>query len=236
MTTQPTLWLAFLAGLLSFISPCVLPLYPSYISYISGVTYGGSGQHTFQDRMHALSHTFFFVLGFAIIFFALGLSASLIGQLFIDYRNIIRIVGGVIVIVMGVVLSGLYEPKWLMMERKWEYRKGGVSYLASLLVGISFAAGWTPCIGPILSSILLLVAAQSTQGIPLILAYIVGFALPFFILAGTLASVRGLARYGSVISRAGGYLMIVMGVLLATNWIAQITTLLIQLYGGVTTL
>ncbi|RIV21841.1 cytochrome c biogenesis protein CcdA [Alicyclobacillaceae bacterium I2511] len=234
MTAQPTLWLAFVAGLLSFASPCVLPLFPSYISYISGVAYAGGGSHTLQDRMQALSHTFFFVMGFAVVFFALGLSASLIGRLFTDYRNVIRMAGGIVVIAMGVVLSGLYEPKWLMMERKWEYRRGRVSYLASLFVGVSFAAGWTPCIGPILSAILLLVAAQSAQGIPLILAYIVGFALPFFVLAGTLTSVRGLARYGSVISKVGGYLMIVMGILLVTNWIARITTWLIQLYGGVT--
>lgn len=234
MGSHPTLWLAFAAGFLSFISPCVLPLYPSYISYITGVTFAGGQGQTLNHRIKALTHTFFFVLGFAIIFLALGLSATLLGQVFIDYRNVIRIVGGIIVLVMGLTLTGLVTPKWLMMEKKWEYRGGKAGYVTSVLIGISFAAGWTPCIGPILASVLVLSATQSSFGMALILAYILGFAIPFFILAFTMGSVRKLARYGAILSKVGGYLMIFMGFLLASNMMSKITIWLIKLYGGFT--
>lgn len=232
--THPTLWLTFVAGVLSFLSPCCLPLYPTYISYISGVTFSTGQQQSASRRLRAFTHTVFFVIGFSIIFFALGLSATLIGQFFAEYRNVIRIVGGVIVIVMGLALSGLLTPKWLMMEKKWEFRGEGTSYLGSVLVGISFAAGWTPCIGPILAAVLVMSATQSAFGISLILAYIVGFAIPFFILGMTLGSVRKLAKYGAILSKIGGYFMIVLGILLVTNSMTRITVWLIQLYGGFT--
>ncbi|WP_206915821.1 cytochrome c biogenesis CcdA family protein [Alicyclobacillus suci] len=232
--THPTLWLAFIAGVLSFLSPCCLPLYPSYISYISGVTFNKSGEQSVNHRLRAVTHTLFFILGFSIIFFALGLSATLIGQLFVDYRDVIRIVGGIIVIVMGLTLSGLLTPKWLLMEKKWEFKGEGTSYLGSVLVGISFAAGWSPCIGPILAAVLVMSATQSALGIALILAYIVGFAIPFFILGLTLGSVRKLAKYGAVLSKIGGYIMILLGALLLTNSMTRITVWLIKLYGGFT--
>ncbi|QSO52277.1 cytochrome c biogenesis protein CcdA [Alicyclobacillus curvatus] len=234
MGAHPTLWLAFAAGLLSFISPCCVPLYPSYISYISGVTFAPGTAHSFRSRLKALSHTAFFVLGFSIIFFALGLSATAVGRLFIQYRDLIRVLGGIVIILMGLVLSELVKPKWLMMEKRWEYRKSKGSYVTSVLVGMSFAAGWTPCVGPILASVLVLSATQSTMGISLILMYIAGFALPFFALGFTLASVRKLARYGAVLSKISGYILIVMGVLLATNTLTRITVWLIRLYGGFT--
>ncbi len=176
----------------------------------------------------------FFIIGFSIIFLALGLSATLIGQLFVGYRNVIRIVGGIIVIVMGLALSGLLRPKWLMVEKKWEFRGEGTSYLGSVLVGISFAAGWSPCIGPILSAVLVMSATESAMGISLITAYIVGFAIPFFILGLTLGSVRKLAKYGAILSKIGGYIMVLLGVLLLTNSMSRITVWLIKLYGGFT--
>jgi cytochrome c-type biogenesis protein len=231
---HPTLWLAFIAGLLSFISPCCLPLYPSYISYISGVTFSGNERHVLAHRLKALTHTLFFVLGFSIVFLALGLSASALGQVFIAHRALIRIIGGAIIILMGLSLSGLLTPKWLMMEKKWEYRKTGVGYGGSVLVGISFAAGWTPCIGPILASVLVMSADQPSAGLALILAYIAGFSIPFFILAFTLGSVRKLVSYGALLSKIGGYLMIGLGILLITNLMTTITVGLIRLYGGFT--
>ncbi|WP_439097678.1 cytochrome c biogenesis CcdA family protein [Ferroacidibacillus organovorans] len=226
--------LSFIAGVLSFLSPCCLPLYPSYISYISGVTFSPTETHTLNHRMKAVTHTLFFILGFSIIFFALGLSATLVGQVFVGYRNVIRIVGGVVVIIMGLALSGLLTPKWLMMEKRWEYKGKKTGYFGSVLVGISFAAGWSPCIGPILGAVLVLSASQSAYGVSLIMAYIVGFAIPFLILGASLGSVRKLTKYGALLSKIGGYIMIVMGVLLLTNMLSRITILLIRLYGGFT--
>lgn len=234
MEAQPTIWLSFVAGFLSFLSPCCLPLYPSYISYLSGVTFAKTEETTWNHRLKALSHTFFFVAGFSLVFFALGLSASLIGQIFIAYRNEIRIVGGAILVFLGLVLSQLIKPQWLMREKKWEYHHSESSYLGSLLVGISFAAGWTPCIGPILGSILVITATQPGSGVLFITSYILGFAIPFFILAFTLGSVRKLTRYAALLSKIGGYLMIVFGLMLMSNTMAKITVWLIRLYGGFT--
>lgn len=234
MIEQPTIWLSFIAGLLSFLSPCCLPLYPAYISYISGITFSEAEEATLSRRIKALAHTFFFVAGFSLVFFALGLSATFIGHFFVAYRNEIRIVGGAIIVFLGLVLSQLIKPKWLMMEKKWEYQLSHSGYLGSVLVGISFAAGWTPCIGPILGSVLVVSATQPASGIPLIITYILGFALPFFILAFTLGSVRKLTRYAALLSKIGGYLMIVIGLLLMSNMMSKITIWLIRLFGGFT--
>ncbi|GGI96663.1 cytochrome C biogenesis protein CcdA [Alicyclobacillus cellulosilyticus] len=234
VATHPTLWLAFLAGMLSFLSPCCLPLYPSYISYISGVTFGADEKYAFNHRLRALTHTFCFIVGFSIIFYALGMSASLFGQVFVNYRSAIRMVGGIIVFFMGLFLTGLVTPKWMLMERKWAFQATKTSYIASILVGVSFAAGWSPCIGPILAAVLVMAATQSMLGLTLITAYILGFALPFFILGFTLGSVRKLAQYGAVLTKAGGYVMMVLGLLLMTNTMSKITVVLIKLYGGFT--
>lgn len=231
---QPTLGLAFIAGLLSFISPCCLPLYPSYISYLTGMTFLGGGKQSLAQRLKALTHTLFFVIGFSVVFLVLGLSATVLGQIFINHRALIRISGGGIVLLMGLSLSGLLTPQWLMREKKWAYRSSGVSYGASVLVGISFAAGWTPCIGPILASVLVMSASQPAAGLALILAYIVGFSVPFFILAFTLGSVRKLAPYGALLSKISGYLLIGLGILLITNLANVLTIRLIRLYGGFT--
>jgi cytochrome c-type biogenesis protein len=229
---HPTLWLAFSAGLLSFISPCCLPLYPAYISYISGITYSPNETHILAQRLKALTHTLFFVIGFSIVFLALGMSATVLGQVFITNRTLIRIIGGGIVLLMGLSLSGLLTPQWLMMEKKWQYHQTGVSYGGSVLVGISFAAGWTPCIGPILASVLVMSAEHPSTGLTLILAYIVGFSVPFFILAFTLSSVRRLVPYGAMLSKISGYLLIGLGILLITDLLTTITVGLNRLYGG----
>lgn len=234
MSVHPTVWISLAAGLLSFISPCCLPLYPAYISYISGVSFREQETHSLSQRFRALSHTVCFVIGFSLIFFALGLSATLFGQAFVQYRTQMQVIGGLLVAVMGLFLSGLISPQFLMMERKWTYQSRTTGYMGSILVGISFAAGWTPCIGPILASILVLSATQTGAGLSLIVAYVVGFSVPFFVMAFALASLKGWARWGAKLSHIGGYLMIVLGILLMTHTMTKITVWLIRLYGGFT--
>lgn len=234
MEAAPSVWLAFLAGLLSFVSPCCLPLYPTYISYISGVSFerGADRVVTRDVRRRALSHALFFVLGFSVIFVALGASASLIGILFAQYHTLVSQIGGVIVIVMGLVLLGVIRPSFLMREVKWHARSRPGGYLGAFVVGLSFAAGWTPCIGPILASVIAIAATSQASGMLLLFVYTVGFAVPFLLLAYTLGSVRWLQRYSGIISRVGGGIMIVMGVLLLTGQLTLITQWLIRLYGG----
>lgn len=233
MGTAPTIWLSFLAGLLSFISPCCLPLYPSYISYISGVSYDRAGGALTQDvRRRALGHAVFFVLGFSVIFIALGASASLLGVLFAEYRSVVSEIGGLIIVVMGLILMGILKFGWLMREFKWNVQVKPPGYLGAFVVGVSFAAGWTPCIGPILGSVIALAATSEANGMFLMAFYALGFAIPFLILAFTMGSVRWIARYSHRISQVGGAVMVVMGVLLMTGKLSTLTAWLIQLYGG----
>ncbi|WP_459863384.1 cytochrome c biogenesis CcdA family protein [Calditerricola yamamurae] len=229
-----TLVLAFGAGFLSFLSPCCLPLYPSYLSYITGISGAQIREDLALFRRGAILHTLFFMLGFSVIFFALGLSATALGSLFSRYQDLIRQLGGLLIVTMGLFLLGVLPLKWLYREKRWEPARRSAGYVGSFLVGISFAAGWTPCIGPILTAILTLSAANPAKGVPLITAYIAGFALPFFIMSFFLGRLRILARISEPLMKVGGAVMIVMGILLYTNQLSRITIWLIDLYGGFT--
>ncbi|MFC4767711.1 cytochrome c biogenesis CcdA family protein [Effusibacillus consociatus] len=234
--SNPNFLVAFAAGILSFLSPCCLPLYPSYISYITGISYDRmSGERDkFQIRRTALVHSLFFVLGFSIIFVALGFGAGFIGRFFIQYQDLIRQIGGIVIIVMGLFLAGILKWESLLKERKWHLRNKPAGYLGSMLVGISFSAGWTPCIGPILTAVLAVAATDPANGVWLMAAYSLGFAIPFLILAYSLGSVRWLLKYSGVIARIGGIVMVIMGILLYTNAMTAITAYLIRLFGGFT--
>lgn len=183
-------------------------------------------------RARALKHALFFVFGFSIIFVALGMSASLLGSLFAMYKNEVRIAGGVLVILMGLFLAGVIKADVLYKQKKWNLSSKPAGYLGSMLVGVSFAAGWTPCVGPILASVLVLASTEPANGLALMATYTLGFALPFLVLAYTLGSVRWIMRYSERISKFGGWLMVVMGLLLVTNWIGKLTAWLIGLFGG----
>ncbi len=188
----------------------------------------------FAIRRMALVHSLFFVLGFSVIFVALGASAGLVGRLFVQYKDLIRQIGGIVIIVMGLFLAGVIKWESLMKERKWHLRNKPAGYFGSLLVGISFSAGWTPCIGPILASVLAIAATDPANGTRLMIAYSLGFAIPFLILAYSLGSVRWLLKYSGVIARIGGIVMVLMGILLYTNAMTAITIYLVRLFGGFT--
>ena len=236
-TSNPTFLIAFLAGLLSFVSPCCLPLYPSYLSYITGVSYDNLfGQRDQREiRRKVLMHSIFFVIGFSIIFIALGFSAGMVGSFFVQYQDLIRKIGGIMIILMGLFLSGIIRIDFLLRQVKLEVKtKKPASYFGAVLVGISFAAGWTPCIGPILASILMLAMNNPVSGGSLMLFYSLGFAIPFLVMAYTLGSVRWLLKYSETISKIGGIGMVLMGILLFTNAMTTLTNWLISMFGGFT--
>ncbi|PWI56946.1 cytochrome c biogenesis CcdA family protein [Sulfoacidibacillus thermotolerans] len=234
MSSTPTIWIAFLAGLASFVSPCTLPLYPSYISYISGVSYDRRQSQlvTSAVRRKALAHAVFFVLGFSVIFIALGASANLIGFLFAQYRSLLSEIGGVIVIFMGLILLKVVKFDMLMREAKWHAKVKPAGYLGAFVIGVSFSAGWTPCIGPILASVIAIAATSQVNGAMLMTAYALGFAIPFLILAYTLGSVRFLQRYSEPISRIGGAVLVLMGVLLLTHRLEVLTSWMTRMFGA----
>ncbi|GIM46213.1 cytochrome C biogenesis protein CcdA [Collibacillus ludicampi] len=234
MGTAPSFYLAFIAGILSFISPCCLPLYPSYISYITGITLEEmkSEDRRRKARNKALGHALFFVLGFSFIFISLGMSASLVGRLFAEYKSFVRQAGGLLIIVMGLFLAGMLQLDFLYRQKKWQFRAKPVGYIGSALVGISFAAGWTPCVGPILASVLVLAATNPASGLWFMFFYTLGFAVPFLLLAYTLGSIRWILKYSEVISKIGGWLLVIMGMFLFTGWINNLTSWFIRMFGG----
>lgn len=229
-----SLWLAFGAGFLSFISPCCLPLYPSYLSYITGVTVKDLRDEQGMFQKKAMIHTFFFIIGFSLIFFALGLSANAIGNLFTNYKTLIRQLGGLLVFLMGLMMLGVFQPRWLMKEKRAHFQSRPGGYFGSILVGITFAAGWTPCIGPILATILTMGVADPNKAISYISAYTLGFAVPFFVMAFFLSKIKGIQTFSHISMKVGGGFMLLSGILLYTDQMTKITTVLIRLFGGFT--
>lgn len=224
-----TIWLAFVAGLISFFSPCVLPLYPAFISYITGISVSQlSDAPTKEVRVRTLLHTLFFVLGFSLIFYSLGYLSGLFSFLFEDYQKLVSQIAGIFIIVMGLFILGVFKPQLLMREFKMKWNIKPLGYFGTFLIGIGFAAGWTPCIGPILSSILVL-AMESGQWVSLMTAYSLGFAIPFFVMGFFIGSTRWISKYSNVILKIGGVVLLVMGTLLFTGQMIKITVWLEQI-------
>ncbi|MGN7470387.1 cytochrome c biogenesis CcdA family protein [Brevibacillus sp. SAFN-007a] len=234
MTGNLTVFLAFAAGFLSFISPCCLPLYPSFLSYITGVTVEEvkKGRAVFQKQ--ALFHTFFFILGFSIIFIALGLSTSWIGNLFVNQKDLIRQLGGILLVVIGLIMLQVFKMDWMMRSFKIDLKSRPLGYTGSILVGMTYAAGWTPCVGPILSGIIVLGVTDPSRALTYTLAYTIGFAVPFFVMTFFISKVSAIVKYSDRFMKVGGGVMVLFGVLLYTDKLTDITRVLIQLFGGFT--
>lgn len=216
--------LAFSAGLLSFLSPCVLPLIPAYVSYLTGSAV--SDINTGRDKLNLLYKSIGFIIGFSIVFIALGASVSTIGKLFNSNINILRKAGGIIIILFGLHTTGLFKIRMLYSEKRFLPFGESPKSISSIFVGMAFAAGWTPCIGPILSSILIYAGSMATigKGIFLLVIYSLGLAVPFLFTAIAIGSfsnyIKKFSKYLPVISVISGILMIVMGVLVFTNRLA----------------
>ena len=181
-TTTFGLGLAFTAGLLSFLSPCVLPLIPSYLTFITGM----SVDEVQRSRRTALTHALLFILGFTLIFLALGATASALGRVLLAARDWVARAGGLLIIAFGLYLLGVFDSRTLDRERRVHFADKPVGYLGTVLVGIAFGAGWTPCIGPILGSILVYTSTQADlqRGLLLLFVYSLGLAIPFVISSG----------------------------------------------------
>ena len=216
---------AFSAGLFSFLSPCVLPLFPSYISFITGMSVSDlTADLTAVARRRVLLHSVAFVLGFSLVFIALGASFSAAGQFLLDYRDAIRRVGGVLIVIFGLYIAGVLKLALFGRTAQWQIREKPAGYVGSLAVGITFAIGWTPCVGPILGAILSLAGTAETvqRGVGLLVAYSAGLGVPFLLSAVALgAFLKFFRRYRPfipVVERAAGVLLVVVGVLVFTNY------------------
>lgn len=228
---------AFGGGLFSFLSPCVLPLFPSYLSFITGMSVDelrASSAHG-TDRRKILGHSLAFILGFSAIFMAMGASFSALGQALIDHRDVIRRVGGALIVVFGLHIAGALPLAWLGRYRQVRLRSKPAGFVGSALVGVTFAIGWTPCVGPILGSILSLAGTAETvsTGLMLLGAYSAGLALPFFVaslsLGAFLAAFWRFRPWIPVVERTAGVLLVVVGILVLTNYFTVLNSYAITL-------
>jgi cytochrome c-type biogenesis protein len=225
--------LAFLAGLFSFLSPCVLPLVPSYISFITGISFEDLREGTDRRKIRFLTITnsLAFICGFSLIFIALGASSSAVGRFLFEYQEWIRIIGGILVIFFGLFVSGVIKLGFLTREMKFHVSGKPAGYVGSFFVGLTFAAAWTPCIGPILGTILLYASSQGSAiyGLKLLAVYSLGLALPFFFSSlmfnSFLTYSAKIRKYMRWIMAASGLLLIVFGVLLLTNNVRLLSSL-----------
>src|SRR4030042_157099 len=226
--------IAFTAGLLSFASPCVLPLVPSYITYITGASFKELTDVEARSRLRWATtfHSLFFITGFSLVFILMGASATYLGQLLAQYQYWIMKGGGVIIILLGIHFTGIINIPFLQMEKRFEMRKKPLGYAGSFLVGIAFAAGWTPCIGPILSTILIYASTSKsfTTGILLLTYYSIGLGIPFFLSSlafnSFLSAFDKIKQYMRVITLISGLFLIAIGILFLTDTFAEINSYL----------
>lgn|SRR5690625_4220883 len=229
------MFLALGAGALSFLSPCVLPIFPAYLSYITGISVKElQGKQTAEIRSKLLIHSVFFLFGVSLVFISLGIGASFLGQwiqkiLTGNSGLLIQRLAGIFIIMMGLFVAGWINIPTLMKEKRMQIQKRPVGYFGTLFVGVGFAAGWTPCIGPIFGSILFLAASNPGQGIIYTIMYVIGFALPFLLLTFFLGSTKWIVRRSELIMKIGGIVMVVMGLILFTGQMPMIAEFFLRL-------
>ena len=225
MTESLGVAVAFSAGLFSFLSPCVLPLFPSYLSFITGMSVDRlAGEVDAGTRTRVLLHSIAFIAGFTAVFVSLGASFSAAGQLLMDYRDAIRIAGGALIVIFGLYIAGVLRIGILGRTQQLQIQSKPAGLIGSFAVGLTFAIGWTPCVGPILGSILTLASTDKTvsQGIALLLAYSLGLGVPFLLssvaLGNFLRFFKHYRRFIPTVERVAGVVLVAVGVLVVTNY------------------
>jgi cytochrome c-type biogenesis protein len=228
---------AFAAGVISFLSPCVLPLVPGYVSFVAGRSLEDLRDGE-ASRLQALSLAATFVLGFTVVFVAFGASATALGQLLLGWRYELGIVAGVVVILFGLHMLGLTPFSLMDRDARFHVEMGGGRVLSAFVLGIAFAFGWTPCIGPVLGAILTLGAstADVSKGALLLAVYSLGLGLPFLLAAlftgALLGRLRALGRAGRNLQRAAGGLLVAMGLLMVTGQLERIAYWMLETFPG----
>jgi cytochrome c-type biogenesis protein len=234
--TDVDVFVAFAAGIFSFLSPCVLPLIPSYLSFVSGVSLEEmrGDQALSRVRWRVVLNSIAFIAGFSLVFVSLGASAGFLSSLFLGYRNLIRTLGGLLILLVGLYLMGLFKIPALERYLQFNLKDKPAGYLGSVLVGITFAVAWTPCVGPILGAILALAgsAAEIGRGTLLLATYAAGLALPFFLSAIAINSFfqfsQAFRRYIQGFHVAGGILLVIAGVLLLTDYMTLLNVYVLR--------
>lgn len=225
--------MAFAAGTISFLSPCVLPLAPAYVSYIAGGSVA-DGERRIESRLAAAALSLCFVLGFSTVFVLLGASATALGQLLSRYRYEFNFLAGVLVILFGMFMLGKLNLPWLQRDWRWRGFGGSGRPAAAYVLGLAFGFGWSPCIGPVLGAILTLAAAQAraTEGVALLTIYSLGLGVPFILAAlfteGLVARIKAIGRVGRALRLVTGAILIVMGLAMMTGQLTALSYWLLE--------
>lgn len=233
-----TLTGVFVAGILTFLSPCVLPLLPGYISFISGESIDClTSGNCKAARLKAFLGAVFFGIGFTLVFVSLGATATSVGRVLNEYRVYFEKIAGVIVIILGIHLIGLYRINLLLAQKKWNYKKiNAPFFVEAFLLGVAFVMGWTPCVGPILAGVLSLASTEQTvlKGMTLLFVYSLGLWIPFLVsalaLGFVIGSIRKAGRYIVIVERISGIFLILVGLLILTGSLTSIVSYLTNMF------
>lgn len=231
---------AFIAGLLSFLSPCVLPLIPSYVTYITGLSFADlKAEHpSHKVREQTVLHSLSFIAGFTVVFVLLGASATYLGSFLQEHMELLRKTGGVMIVLFGVHVTGVFNLAALLGEKRLTIHRKPAGFLGSFLVGLAFAAGWTPCIGPILASILIVAATEEKvyHGMGLLLVYSMGLATPFFLSSLALNRFLGFfnryKKYIRIMEIVTGVFLVLIGIMIFTNYLSVLSRYVTMWFGG----
>ena len=242
MEGSVSLFGAVLAGVISFISPCVLPIVPGYLSFISGVNMAElkDGERPAGLARRVGITSLFFVLGFSTVFVALGAAATMVGYYLQQYKRELGMIGGVVIIILGLHTAGILPIKWLLYEKRAEVKTRPLGLIGAYVVGLAFAFGWTPCIGPILGAILLYASQQATvsEGVLLLMAYSAGLGIPFVLsglaINGFFAAFGRIRRHMKAVEYVSGALLVGVGLLLVTDRLAVLAQYFSKLFPSLT--
>lgn len=229
--SEINIFIAFGAGLLSFISPCVLPLYPAFLSYITGMSVNEIKEDNSMLKRKSLLHTICFLLGFSSIFIILGFGTTFLGEFLTTYKEIIRQIGAILIVFFGLVIVGILNFEFLMKDKKITFKNRPAGFVGSFLIGMAFSLGWTPCMGPILMVVISLAASNPDLGMIMMISYILGFSIPFLVLSFFIGKLSWIKRHSIKFMKIGGYMMIFMGIALFFDWMTKLTSFLNEIVG-----
>lgn len=236
MNADISIFLTLGAGILTFLSPCVFPLYPVFLSYITGLNINEIQNGEIKGQKKAILHTISFLIGFSIIYLILGLGtaggATHIEAWYYQYGALIRQIGAILMVFFGVVTLGLLQPKFMMKEHKLNIQNRPAGYIGTIVIGLAFAVGWTPCTGPILAATLTLVGTNPSEGLWYMMAYIIGFSVPFLLMAFFISKFNWVKKYSNMLMKVGGVIMVAMGIILYFDKFTLINAFFQPIFGG----
>lgn len=229
--SEVNILVAFGAGVLSFVSPCVIPLYPAFLSYITGMSVEEVSKNNTMLNRNSMIHTVIFLLGFSSIFILLGFGASFVGEFLTTYQDVIRQIGAILIVFFGLVITGIFNFQFLMQNKTVTFKNRPTGFVGSFLIGMAFSLGWTPCMGPILAIVISLVGTSPDTGVILMISYVLGFSIPFLILSFFVGKLTIIKKHSAKIMKIGGYIMILVGIALFFDWMTKLTSFLAGWFG-----